>query len=64
GQVVVEAATTTVVYGMPRAVAEAGFADEQVPLTEVYAAVQRRLTRLEERQTRDGRTFQPPKNSV
>ncbi|MCL6636660.1 MAG: chemotaxis protein CheB [Alicyclobacillus sp.] len=65
GQVVVEAATTTVVYGMPRAVAEAGFADEQVPLPDVFAAVHRRLTRsLEEHQARDGRTFQPPKNSV
>jgi two-component system chemotaxis response regulator CheB len=36
GYVIAEAEETCVVYGMPRAVAEAGLADRQLPLDEIY----------------------------
>ncbi len=39
GRVVTEDASTTVVYGMPRAVAECGAAERQLPLGEVAACV-------------------------
>ncbi|WP_028058556.1 chemotaxis-specific protein-glutamate methyltransferase CheB [Candidatus Solirubrobacter pratensis] len=41
GRVLVEAESTCVVYGMPRAVAEAGLADEVLPLDELPAAIAR-----------------------
>ncbi len=41
GRVLVEAESTCVVYGMPRAVAEAGLADEVLPLDELPAAIVR-----------------------
>jgi two-component system, chemotaxis family, protein-glutamate methylesterase/glutaminase len=41
GRVLVEAESTCVVYGMPRAVAEAGLADEILPLDELPAAIAR-----------------------
>jgi two-component system chemotaxis response regulator CheB len=41
GRVLVEAESTCVVYGMPRAVAEAGLADEILPLHELPAAIAR-----------------------
>jgi two-component system chemotaxis response regulator CheB len=41
GSVLVEAESTCVVYGMPRAVAEAGLADEILPLHELPAAIAR-----------------------
>jgi two-component system chemotaxis response regulator CheB len=41
GRVLVEAESTCVVYGMPRAVAEAGLADEVLPLHELPAAIAR-----------------------
>jgi two-component system chemotaxis response regulator CheB len=41
GRILVEAESTCVVYGMPRAVAEAGLADEILPLHELPAAVAR-----------------------
>jgi two-component system chemotaxis response regulator CheB len=41
GRVLVEAESTCVVYGMPRAVAEAGLADEILPLHELPAAIVR-----------------------
>jgi two-component system chemotaxis response regulator CheB len=43
GRIIVEAASTCVVYGMPRAVAEAGLADAQVPLDDIGAAILERL---------------------
>jgi two-component system chemotaxis response regulator CheB len=43
GRVLVEAASTCVVYGMPRAVAEQGLADEELPLPDVAAGVIARL---------------------
>ncbi len=43
GRIVVEDASTCVVYGMPRAVAEQGLADAEVPLPDVAPAI---LTRL------------------
>jgi two-component system chemotaxis response regulator CheB len=39
GRVLVEAESSCVVYGMPRAVAEAGLADEILPLDELHAAI-------------------------
>ena len=39
GRVIVEAEATCTVYGMPRAVAEAGLADEIVPLGDLPAAI-------------------------
>jgi two-component system chemotaxis response regulator CheB len=39
GRILVEAESTCTVYGMPRAVAEAGLADEIVPLHELPAAI-------------------------
>src|SRR3954451_19623698 len=41
GRVLVEAESTCVVYGMPRAVAEAGLADEILPLNDLPAAIAR-----------------------
>jgi two-component system chemotaxis response regulator CheB len=41
GRVLVESESTCVVYGMPRAVAEAGLADEVLPLHELPAAIAR-----------------------
>ena len=41
GRVLVEAESTCVVYGMPRAVADAGLADEILPLHELPAAIAR-----------------------
>jgi two-component system, chemotaxis family, protein-glutamate methylesterase/glutaminase len=41
GRVLVEAESTCVVYGMPRAVAEAGLADEILPLHDLPAAIAR-----------------------
>jgi two-component system chemotaxis response regulator CheB len=41
GRVLVEAESTCVVYGMPRAVAEAGLADGVVPLHELHTAIAR-----------------------
>lgn len=43
GRVIVEDASTCVVYGMPRAVAEEGLADVELPLTEIAAGVIARL---------------------
>jgi two-component system chemotaxis response regulator CheB len=42
GEVVVEAESTCVVYGMPRSIVEAGFADQIVPLPQIAGAVARR----------------------
>ena len=39
GRILVEAESTCTVYGMPRAVAEAGLADEVLPLGELAAAI-------------------------
>jgi two-component system chemotaxis response regulator CheB len=39
GRILVEAERTCTVYGMPRAVAEAGLADATLPLDELAAAV-------------------------
>src|SRR4051812_10735847 len=41
GRILVEAESTCVVYGMPRAVAEAGLAEEILPLNELPAAIAR-----------------------
>jgi two-component system chemotaxis response regulator CheB len=41
GRILVEAEATCTVYGMPRAVAEAGLADLQLPLHELPAAIAR-----------------------
>jgi two-component system, chemotaxis family, protein-glutamate methylesterase/glutaminase len=41
GRILVEAESTCVVYGMPRAVAEAGLADAVLPLHELPAAIAR-----------------------
>jgi two-component system chemotaxis response regulator CheB len=41
GRVLVEAESTCVVYGMPRAIADAGLADEILPLHELPAAIAR-----------------------
>jgi two-component system chemotaxis response regulator CheB len=41
GRVLVESESTCVVYGMPRAVAEAGLADDILPLHELPAAIAR-----------------------
>ena len=41
GRVLVESESTCVVYGMPRAVAEAGLADEILPLHDLPAAIAR-----------------------
>jgi len=43
GRVLVEAESTCTVYGMPRAVAEAGLADEILPLDELPAAIVREM---------------------
>ena len=45
GRVLVEAESTCTVYGMPRAVAEAGLADEILPLNELAAAIVREAGR-------------------
>jgi two-component system, chemotaxis family, protein-glutamate methylesterase/glutaminase len=39
GRILVEAEGTCTVYGMPRAVAEAGLADRQLPLHELPGAI-------------------------
>ena len=39
GRILVEAESTCTVYGMPRAVAEAGLADNVLPLHELHAAI-------------------------
>ena len=41
GRVLAEAESTCVVYGMPRAVAEAGLADEILPLDQLHTAIAR-----------------------
>jgi two-component system chemotaxis response regulator CheB len=45
GRVLVEAESTCTVYGMPRAVAEAGLADEVLPLDELPGAIVREAGR-------------------
>jgi len=45
GRVLVEAESTCTVYGMPRAVAEAGLADEVLPLDELPDAIVREAGR-------------------
>jgi two-component system chemotaxis response regulator CheB len=45
GRILVEAESTCTVYGMPRAVAEAGLADEVLPLDELPAAIAREAGR-------------------
>jgi two-component system chemotaxis response regulator CheB len=45
GRILVEAESTCTVYGMPRAVAEAGLADEILPLGELPAAIAREAGR-------------------
>lgn len=45
GRVLVEAASTCVVHGMPRAVARAGLADAELPLDELPAAIAEELAR-------------------
>jgi two-component system chemotaxis response regulator CheB len=45
GRILVEAESTCTVYGMPRAVAEAGLADEIVPLDELANAIAREAGR-------------------
>lgn len=44
GRIIAEAEATSVVWGMPRSVVEAGQADEVVPLAEVAAAVKKLVT--------------------
>jgi two-component system chemotaxis response regulator CheB len=44
GRVIAEAESTSVVWGMPRSVIEAGLADEVVPLGEVVTAVKKLVT--------------------
>ncbi|WP_126425200.1 protein-glutamate methylesterase/protein-glutamine glutaminase [Brevibacillus marinus] len=39
GHVIVEAEESCIVYGMPKAVYEAGYADRQVPLPHIYQAI-------------------------
>jgi two-component system chemotaxis response regulator CheB len=48
GTVLAEAETTCVVYGMPRALAEAGLADRLVPIGEMAAAVREAAQRAAE----------------
>ena len=45
GRVLCEAESTCTVYGMPRAVAEAGLADEVLPLDELADAIVREAGR-------------------
>src|ERR1044072_654494 len=45
GRVLVEAESTCTVYGMPRAIAEAGLADEILPLDELADAIVREAGR-------------------
>ena len=45
GRILVEAESTCTVYGMPRAVAEAGLADEVLPLDELAGAIAREAGR-------------------
>jgi two-component system chemotaxis response regulator CheB len=45
GRILVEAESTCTVYGMPRAVAEAGLADEVLPLDELAGAITREAGR-------------------
>lgn len=44
GRVVVEAAETCIVHGMPRAIADAGLADEEVPLYELHEVIAAEVT--------------------
>lgn len=46
GEVIAEAASTAIIYGMPRSVAEAGYADEVRPLHEIADAIVRRCRAL------------------
>lgn len=46
GEVLVQDEATCVVYGMPRAVVEAGLADEVVPLEQIAEAIDRRVRRI------------------
>jgi two-component system chemotaxis response regulator CheB len=43
GTVLTEAEESCIVYGMPRAVVEAGLSDEAVPLDQLAAAIMRRV---------------------
>jgi two-component system, chemotaxis family, protein-glutamate methylesterase/glutaminase len=43
GRVLVEAESTCTVYGMPRAVAEAGLADAVLPLDQLAGAIAKEL---------------------
>jgi two-component system chemotaxis response regulator CheB len=52
GLVLAEHESTCVVYGMPRAVVEAGLADEVVPLDHMAAAISRYVQALRPRTTR------------
>lgn len=45
GQVIVQDEETSVVWGMPRAIAEAGFADQTLPLDDIGLAIVRRVNR-------------------
>ena len=45
GRVLVEAESTCTVYGMPRAIADAGLADEILPLDELAEAIVREAGR-------------------
>ncbi len=49
GLVLAEAESTCVVYGMPRAVAEAGLVDAVVPLDRMAAAISRQVRALRPR---------------
>lgn len=46
GEVVVQDEATCVVYGMPRAIVEAGLADEVAPLEQIADAIDRRVRRV------------------
>ena len=48
GSVIVQDEATSVVWGMPGAVAQAGTAEEVLPLGELALAISRRLTRAGE----------------
>jgi two-component system chemotaxis response regulator CheB len=52
GVVLAEAESTSVVFGMPRAVIAAGLADEVVPLDRMAAAIMRHLAALPARRAR------------
>jgi len=46
GTVIAEAEETSIVWGMPRSVYEAGFADELVPLPDIPKAIERAITKV------------------